>query len=70
MRFIIGTAGFAVMTVAVILLGIGGINQLVGGIEASPNDVGDIVWGIIRAWLTIPVFWVGAVCTAVAVFND
>ena len=70
MRAVIAIFGVAVMVAAVYLLGIGGINQMVGGFEASPNDVGDIVWGIIRAWFAIPVFWTGAVIVAASVFND
>lgn len=70
MRLIGVVAGLSIMVAAVLFFGIGGINQLVDGLEVEPNDWSDVVWGSVRIVFTTTVFGLGAAVTAVSVWAD
>lgn len=70
-RFIVAVAVWLpVALFAITWLGFGGVNSLIDGLTADPNDWSAIVWGIIRAWFAIPVLWVTTVLAFIVAFDD
>jgi len=64
-KFLLFPFGIALLLFGVIFMGIGGINQLVDGLNSDPNDWSDIVWGVVRILLTPATCAWGAIITII-----